>query len=444
MGFELILSAVARSFLRAAGGSFRLTASVCAVLAILILSACNSPSQSFLLNGIGAELPARDVKNSTELQHKYFNYLCRQAGLPYTVGANGAPHCNLPLHDRGIWTLVVYQGMNDVDRRCDAYLQWLDNKKRSKEPLLSQVSTVRTATEAIIGFSSTNPVAAINIVGQAFQLLTDSIENYHSRLLLEVDSSTVNSIVLRGRHNFRMGIQNRQFQNRPEAEHVLRSYLRLCLPFAIETNINDYSTLGSLGVSPDGGNSINQVPIAGVALKPDTQVDTKPPPRPRPKAPGWEKVSSIVIDPATAKAIQKAICLTGSDVDGSYGNRTEAGLKIFESIANTKGFREAGWRQQTVELSRDDLNILRNISGCATGARNYLENALLTTSARTAESVAAKIREKYSVADETAGFTQLRSNIAAWRTEEKLDNGPNGMFAEQITPELLGKILPAF
>ena len=444
MGFELILSGAVRSIPRAVAGLFRSIAFVFGAIAVLVLSGCSSPTQSFLLNGIGAELPARDVKNSTELQHKYLNYLCRQAGLPYTAGADGAPHCNLPLHDRGTWTLVVYQGMNDIDRRCDAYLQWLDNKKRSKEPLLSQVSTVRTATEAIIGFSSTNPVAAINIVGQAFQLLTASIENYHSRLLLEVDSSTVNSIVLRGRHNFRQGIQNRQFQNRPEAEHVLRSYLRLCLPFAIETNINDYSTLGSLGVSPDGGNSINQVPVVGVALKPDAPVNTKPPKRPRPKAPGWEKVSSIVIDPATAKAIQTAICLSASDVDGTYGNRTEAGLKIFESIATTKGFREAGWRQRTVELSRDEINILRNVPGCAAGARNYLENQLLTTSARTAESVAAKIREKYGVADESTGFPQLRANIAAWRVEEQLDNGPDGMFAEQITPDLLGKILPAF
>lgn len=253
----------------------RLAAYVAIVIAAAALTACGSPTQSYLLNGIGAELPARDIVNATELQRKYFNYLCQQVGLVESSYAGEAPECILPLENARIWTLIVYQGMNDIDRRCDAYLQWLDDKKRSKGPLISQISTIRTTTEGVIGFTSPNAVKAINVVGLAFQLLTDSIENYHSRLLLEVDSSTVNSIVLRARHKFRQDIRGRQFTNKPESEYLLRSYLRLCLPFAIETNINDYSTLGSLGVSPDGKNSINQTPVVVSKFAPVTDHGTR-------------------------------------------------------------------------------------------------------------------------------------------------------------------------
>ena len=206
----------------------------------VFVSACQSPGNGYLMNGIGAELPARDIESATTLQRKYFNHLCIQAGL-------GSDGCAFDAFNGQGWTLVVQQGMNDIDRRCDAYLEWLDNQKRSKAPLLSQVNTIKDVTIAVMGFIDPGSSKAIQIVGQAFGLLTRSIENYHSRLLLEIELSTINSVVLRAMGDFRQNFGRRSVASKPEAEYVLREYLRRCLPFAIETQINDLSTLGSRG-----------------------------------------------------------------------------------------------------------------------------------------------------------------------------------------------------
>ena len=141
--------------------------------------------------------------------------------------------------------------MNDIDRRCDAYLQWLDNQKRSRGPIQSQIGSIRAATTGIMGVADAS-ATALTVAGLAFDLISKSVENYHSRLLLEVESSTVNSIVLNTRRKFRADFRTNRIQvtDRPQAEFVLRSYLRLCLPFAIEANINNYSTLGSSGIAP--------------------------------------------------------------------------------------------------------------------------------------------------------------------------------------------------
>ena len=67
-----------------------------------LVSACQSPGNGYLMNGIGAELSARDIELATALQRKYFNHLCIQAGL-------GDSGCNLQTRD-GEW----------VDDRCAA------------------------------------------------------------------------------------------------------------------------------------------------------------------------------------------------------------------------------------------------------------------------------------------------------------------------------------
>ncbi len=228
-----------------------------------LVSACQSPGNGYLMNGIGAELPARDIESATTLQRKYFNHLCIQAGL-------GDSGCALDTYDGRGWSLVVQQGMNDIDRRCDAYLEWLDNQHRGKGPLLSQISSIQGATTAIMGLISPGSGAALSIVGEAFGLLRQSVENYHSRLLIDIEPSTRNSVVLRALHDFRVAYGARSVANKPEAEYVLREYLRRCLPFAIETQINDLSTLGSRGIRASEDNSIF-VPPSGLDKPPVSQ-----------------------------------------------------------------------------------------------------------------------------------------------------------------------------
>jgi hypothetical protein len=132
--------------------------------------------------------------------------------------------------------------MNDIDRRCDSYLAWLDEKRRSREPILKQLADMGAATAAIL--RATNAGATpIAIVGVAFGLAADTFTNVSSRLLLEVNHSTVQSVVLGYQAEFRATNVKVIIDNRPAAIYLLRSYLRLCMPYSIEMSINNTVTI---------------------------------------------------------------------------------------------------------------------------------------------------------------------------------------------------------
>ena len=318
---------------------------VFALMVPLLLSACQDAA--YLQKGIGAQLPAADIAQSTGLQDQYFRHLCAQVG--YAT-------CDLPTVDRQLWTLVVRQGMNDIDRRCDAYLEWLDNKKRSKGPLIAQSNAISATAQAIIQIVSPGS-AAISIVGIAFGLLNQSIENYQSRLLLEIESSTINAVVLRARHDFRENTAGFSYNTRPDAEYALRTYLRICLPFAIETNINDYTTLGSRGIKVDGDNTINQglVGLEGgraEPLTPEAPVGTRPA---RGKFEQDNRLDEIftggVFVEADLVKMQRVFCLQGLGV-GAIGSKTKAGIRIFEEARWPPGNSNLDGKINPAELNR--------------------------------------------------------------------------------------------
>lgn len=303
------------------------------LLAGLLLAACEPASQSFLSRGIGANLPTTeaDMANTQALQRRYFNYLCQEATLSGS-GSSNHPSCHLDLSKSRSWNLIVQQGLNDIDRRCDAYLQWLDNRKRSKGPLISQIGAIGATTTGIMGVTGAT-AEALTIAALAFGLVTQSIENYSS-LLLEVDNSTVNSVVLNGRRQFRSYLlqNNVRIDNKPQAEHILRSYLRLCLPFAIETKINNFSTLGSSGEAPDEQNTIGDLPVlvplqgSGSPVTNDggtTEQEAR-------KISGNRTSTEANILVSTGRSLQDMLCVTGAGSGTGNFNDAETRMKMKE------------------------------------------------------------------------------------------------------------------
>ncbi len=434
----LIRFATGVAEMQAVSRYFQVLRSVFALMAILLIAGCNSPTNSFLLNGIGAELPARDIVNATRLQIKYFNYLCRQAGLPVDP-VNETTYCRLPPSDVASWTLVVSQGMNDIDRRCDAYLQWLDNKKRSKGPLLSQIGTTKTTVQEIIEVTvpnAANAVKAISVVGMAFQLLSDTIENYHSRLLLEINSSTVNSIVLQGRYDFRKHLRDEgiTFRSKPEAEHALRSYLRLCLPFAIEAKINNFSTLGASGERPGEGNTLGDLPVVGAAVPQPSapiEADTKvfKPDRP--------KIDETPVRERIDAAIQKALC---TKADGEKGDKTTEAIRIYQYVER---------QEETGSLSENQENdIINKLNDCDPKLANYLERTEFSNDHKNVDALK-QLREDLqklaaaSSADVTISDTDslddLRPKIETIKKKiggDVLQSGQRAYLNTQYTPDL--------
>lgn len=311
---------------RLAGAGAVLRRAAAPSLLVLAVAGCQGGEQNYLTTGIGTELTAPNLARTESLQNQYFGYLCRQANSqPYVAGER----CEV-----ANWDLIVRQGMNDIDRRCDAYLQWLDNRKRSKGPWISQIGDTAAATAAVLGQVNAG-TKAITIVAQAFQLVTKSVENYHSRLLLEVESSTIHSIVLKGRYDFRTYLQEKgvHFSNKPDAEHALRSYTRLCLPFAIEAKINNFSTLGANGERPGIDNTLGDLPVVGPVtantevFKPDRGQGTDNP----------------VTVKRIAEAVQKALCVPA---DGKVGPQTVEAIRAYQY---TQKQAETGELTETVE-----------------------------------------------------------------------------------------------
>jgi hypothetical protein len=213
---------------------------VVSVVLALVLAGCDPTTDSHYFRfGIGTDLYSSDIARETQYQDVYLAELCRQA-LPVLVSAEN--QCLATIPDPNAWNLIVAAGMNDIDRRCDAYLAWLDDRRRTNGALLKELGDVTVASQAIM---RTAHVGAdpITLAGLAFGLASNTFTNINSRLLLEVDKTTVETLVIRRRNEFRVDVNGKTIGDRPTAVHALRLYLTICTPFAIETDINSTVTI---------------------------------------------------------------------------------------------------------------------------------------------------------------------------------------------------------
>lgn len=205
-------------------------------LALSLAAGCGSLDGRYTREGIGTELYTADVVDGARLQELYVGFICQQAGLEFAQSGD-ALICREPPVSRN-WAVFVQAGMNDIDRRCDAYLTWLDNKRRWVGPIHQQILDTQTATNAILVATAVDPTKAIAVVGAAFGLASHSFTNFNNRFIFEVEKSTIQSVVLTRQQRYRKDLVGTNVDNRPAAIYALRQYLRLCMPMTIETQIN--------------------------------------------------------------------------------------------------------------------------------------------------------------------------------------------------------------
>ncbi len=256
---------------------FVATAFVCAGV-LLTAAACDPTDKHYFTQGVGTRLSSDDVAaeaNQTSLQNAYVEQICRQAGLQPTPAGAEVASCIGP-DPRTTWTLFVQAGMNDIDQRCDAYLTWLDEFKRSRDPILNQITQTGTATGNVLLAAGAHQVP-ITIVANAFGLAGQTFTNLGSSLILELPHSTVQAVVLGRQKDIRdevFGTPDVPAQiaivSRPAAIYVLRSYLRLCMPMTIETEVNNTATTLARG---GAGALLNSDPL----ISPSNVGKTTPP-----------------------------------------------------------------------------------------------------------------------------------------------------------------------
>lgn len=216
-----------------------------------LLVGCNGLESRYASYGIGADLATADGADSAALEDAYLGTLCRRAGLPL-VEIRGPLVCAPGAGGGRDWAAIVEAGMNDIDQRCDAYLAWLDNRRRWTNPILKQIGDTNTAVTTILTATHT-ALPSIGIVAAAFGLARNTFVNLNSRLLYEIDQTTIQTLVLRRQTEFRQDLNRRALATRPGAVYALRQYLRICMPFTIETEINSTVTAfergGAAGLS---------------------------------------------------------------------------------------------------------------------------------------------------------------------------------------------------
>lgn len=237
---------------------------------IAALSGCNLHTEEKLIaEGIGTELAAEDVVEAGRRQDIYLSYLCHQAGMSVPSG-DGNPFgiCDMTRYGSAGWTLLVRAGFNDVDRRCDSYLAWLNARRRNRNAILSQITDTRNFTEAVM-FTAGASATALTVAGLAFGLASNTFTNYYSRLLLEIEKSTVEVLVHEKRLQYRNTL-NARITSQPDAIHVLREYLLICTPHYIENRINQ-RTRDSVAGNPSADDAhpeqIRRSIVAGALIR---------------------------------------------------------------------------------------------------------------------------------------------------------------------------------
>jgi len=245
----------------------------CVALAVL-LSGCDPNDRTYFRDGIGTQLYTAETASATELQNIYLDYLCRQSNS--SIGAD-APICAQQVPPNA-WPVIVQAGLNDIDARCDSYLAWLDQKRRENAAVLTEISAVRFAVDAL-----TNPnIAGVSGVGlaaisAAFGLATSTVNNFNS-LLLQVDHTTVQAVVIGNRHGFREDLLrfSSSIDNKPAAIHTLRTYLSICMPMTISANINSTVTVFKQTGSAPGAGPV--LPTLGAPFTPKQKFEGRTPP----------------------------------------------------------------------------------------------------------------------------------------------------------------------
>lgn len=431
---------------------------------MLLTAACSGPNAEYYSGGVGSRLTIFDTSNQLALQQQYFNYLCISALIP--TQSTGA-HCDLPANDTGTWTVITQQGMNDVDRRCDSYLEWLDDRRRSRGPLTQQIGAIGAATAGVLAIAGSS-ASAISIVAIAFELVSQSLDNYHSRLLMEVDGSTVTAIVMISRQRFREDFTrqvsaNGGVRSKPEAEFVLRQYLRLCMPFVIETQINQFSTLGALGVAPTKSNAISTTPIESprpyTPLAPRQSIRQTPPrPSEIPAAP--TDYGQIFTDELVTKVraglvddfrdAQSALCIASPS--STVTSQFKQAIVLFENtLSGTNSYSDPlfGFRGLVVDgkLNETELEVLTSTGGCAKFQRNFFEKRYLPSDG------SPRVRQLVTliagaVPEVLAPAPTLKASDAAFRDAVRrarvalgLSAQYGGTVADQVDKTLLDKLL---
>jgi hypothetical protein len=417
-----------------------------ACVGIALTTAGCDPTQNYnyYREGIGTNVYNPAIVTDTARQDLYLDGLCEQAGLRRMPSVEGQLTC-LPMMGPGDWNIVVQSGFNDIDQRCDAYLSWLDEQRRTKGPILNELNVIQVAAQNIMGLAGAG-VTPINIVGLAFGFASNTFTNIQSGLLMEVDKSTVETVVIQNQNFYRTSVPQGNIDNRATAIYVLRSYLRICTPYTIANQINTTVTLAHSNAGP-GSPLIDPRVVHAAVITPRQQISQPV------RAPVISPDSDIApffmetnLSQAETNLALRGLCLDKNQVTGiSRADLLKALIRIYEATPDPLTPPTAD-----LKISRNERQVIDLQPDCG-AAKNYWEKTLFANtlsaggkadSAGRVSSLATDLLSRSPAAGAipaSPSLSNLRGNISAVRMALGLNDVPAAM-SDQVTPELIAAL----
>jgi hypothetical protein len=420
--------------------------SVLVLLVTVLLTACQ-PDARFRTVGAGPDLYAPEAVANTAEVLTYFNLLCARAGLAPVPIPPTPPACNISNWDTRYWRVLVAAGFNDIDTRCDNYLGWLLAKRNER---LFTNQTLAAITALLGGLTvATGAAEAIGYVGLALGLGTTMYNAYQETLLNGLETATIIKTVEARRTQFRVKFQNATIIAQPDAEYVLRSYLRICTPASIIMDANTAALLlwtGPAGepVVPPQARQLDEQSKALLNYKPITPATPVTQRSERGPIRTPDIVQQVFVDPATMnqlRNLQAGLCIPEED-RGKLGANTIANINLW----NTRS--ESAASAVTIDKKIDRATYGRILQQTGGGIcdlaryQNIWENWKYHGNPD-AEKALLESMSRLFTKDTTAApmsFGSARDLIGRAREKCGLNNKKQTPFVNQVTPDLETKL----
>ncbi len=294
------------------------------------LAACDPAQDGVYRNeGPGVELHYAAAGQATANLRAYVGELCRQAVLTDPNGDACADQSRID------WKLIAYTGFNDIDARCDAYLNWLDEKRAERLFVDKSTVAIGALMGGVLGLAASGS-DALSYLALAFGFTQAVYSAYNESILLGIEPSTVKTIVNELRARFRDEIRGRDLSFQPDAIYAMRSYLRICMPQTIMSEVNSFSRLAFSGQDPGAARTARELSgLSTEAPKPDEAIGAAPPrAAPAASSEALEIFDADLIADGAGDAqvgiAQRLLCV---GVDGDVGPETRTAVRLFEAEA---------------------------------------------------------------------------------------------------------------
>lgn len=351
-----------------------------ALLAIVIFTAsCSESDRRY--TGAGSDLYTSETSSATKDLLNYFGELCTQSGGEPDASGTCKSKNSTPI----TYTTFVQTGFNDIDRRCDQYIGWIDRKRIEALTFKSSLS----ATQGLLSAALIPPNVSgetLAYVMAAFSFASNIYDAQNISLLAALESSTIKTLVYKRQRAFRKAAGGQAFSTRASAVFALRNYLLICTPQTIVLDANTFSR------DPEAGSERK------LQEQFSEQFSTFAPPAPQTSGTRVGQRSTVVApDPAKCptcskvfsdkpgnkgtldiQIAQRALCMPDNQVDGIGGATTSAAIEIYESQKYGTS-RAVNTTESDALLSTTEFNDLQD-SGCREGDRKIYRNYFERTS----------------------------------------------------------------